>query len=112
LEEKDQRMPFAVIRSGGKQHRVEPGQTIEVEKLPVDEGQTVELNEVLLVVDENGIRQGSPLVDGAKVVGRVVKQGRGKKIVVFKYKPKVRYRRTKGHRQAVTRIAIDDIVIS
>lgn len=105
-------MPFAVIRSGGKQHRVEPGQTIEVEKLPVDEGQTVELNEVLLVVDENGIRQGSPLVDGAKVVGRVVKQGRGKKIVVFKYKPKVRYRRTKGHRQAVTRIAIDDIVIS
>lgn len=105
-------MPFAVIRSGGKQHRVEPGQTIEVEKLPVDEGQTVELDEVLLVVDESGIRQGSPLVDGAKVVGRVVKQGRGKKIIVFKYKPKVRYRRTQGHRQAVTRIAIDEIVTS
>jgi large subunit ribosomal protein L21 len=103
-------MPFAVIKTGGKQHRVEPGQTIEVEKLPVEEGQTVELTEVLLVADENGIRQGSPLVDGAKVVARVVKHDRGPKVVVFKYKPKVRYRRTQGHRQALTRITIDDIV--
>ena len=103
-------MPFAVIQTGGKQHRVEPGQTIEVEKLPIEEGETVELTEVLLVSDENGIRQGRPLVDGAKVVGRVVKQGRGPKIVVFKYKPKVRYRKKTGHRQAVTRITIEDIV--
>ena len=103
-------MPFAVIKTGGKQHRVEPGQTIEVEKLPVEEGQTVELSEVLLVADENGIQQGSPLIDGAKVVGRVLKHDRGPKIVVFKYKPKVRYRKTMGHRQAVTRIAIDEIV--
>ena len=103
-------MPFAVIKTGGKQHRVEPGQTIEVEKLPVDEGQTVELTEVLLVADENGIQQGRPLVDGAKVVGRVVKQDRGPKIVVFKYKPKVRYRKTQGHRQALTRIAIEEII--
>ena len=103
-------MPFAVIRTGGKQHRVEPGQTIEVEKLPVEEGGTVELTEVLLVSDDNGLRQGSPLVEGVKVVGRVVKQGRGKKIIVFKYKPKVRYRRKIGHRQAMTRIAIENIV--
>lgn len=103
-------MPFAVIQSGGKQHRVEPGQTIEVEKLPLEEGQTVELTEVLLVSDDNGLRQGRPLVDGVKVVGRVVKQGRGRKIIVFKYKAKTRYRRKTGHRQAVTRIAIDDIV--
>ena len=103
-------MPFAVIRTGGKQHRVEPGQTIQVEKLPVEEGGTVELTEVLLVSDDNGLRQGSPLVEGVKVVGRVVKQGRGKKIIVFKYKPKVRYRRKIGHRQAMTRIAIEDIV--
>ena len=103
-------MPFAVIRTGGKQHRVEPGQTIEVEKLPVEEGGTVELTEVLLVSDDNGLRHGTPLVEGVKVVGRVVKQGRGKKIIVFKYKPKVRYRRKIGHRQAMTRIAIEDIV--
>jgi large subunit ribosomal protein L21 len=105
-------MSFAVIRTGGKQHRVEPGQTIEVAKLPLDEGETVELNEVLLVSDDNGLRHGRPLVDGVKVVGRIVKQGRGPKIIVFKYKPKVRYRRKKGHRQAVTRIAIEDIVTS
>jgi large subunit ribosomal protein L21 len=103
-------MPFAVIRTGGKQHRVEPGQTIEVEKLPLEEGETIELNEVLLVSDDDGLRHGRPLVDGVKVVGRIVKQGRGPKIIVFKYKPKVRYRRKKGHRQAVTRIAIEDIV--
>jgi large subunit ribosomal protein L21 len=103
-------MPFAVIQTGGKQHRVEPGQIIEVEKLPVEEGQTVELTDVLLVSDDNGLRHGRPLVEGAKVVGRVVKQGRGKKIIVFKYKPKVRYRKKTGHRQAITRIAIEDIV--
>lgn len=103
-------MPFAVVRTGGKQHRVEPGQTIDVEKLPVEEGQTVELTEVLLVSDDNGVHHGRPLVDGAKVVGRVVKQGRGPKIIVFKYKPKIRYRKKTGHRQALTRIAIEDIV--
>jgi large subunit ribosomal protein L21 len=103
-------MPFAVIQTGGKQHRVEPGQTIEVEKLPVEEGQTVELAEVLLIADEGGVRHGQPLVEGAKVIGRVVKQARGPKIVVFKYKPKVRYRRKLGHRQSLTRIAIEEIV--
>lgn len=103
-------MPFAVIQTGGKQHRVEPGQVIDVEKLPVEEGQTVELTEVLLVSDGNGLRQGRPLVDGAKVVGRVVKQMRGPKIIVLKYKAKVRYRKKTGHRQSVTRIAIEDIV--
>jgi len=103
-------MPFAVIQTGGKQHRVEPGQTIEVEKLLIDEGQTVELTEVLLVSDDNGVRQGRPLVNGAKVVGRVVKQTRGPKIIVFKYKPKVRYRKKTGHRQSITRIAITDII--
>ncbi|GAC1320198.1 MAG: 50S ribosomal protein L21 [Chloroflexota bacterium] len=103
-------MPFAVIRTGGKQHRVEPGQVIDVEKLPVEEGQTVELTDVLLVSDEGGLRQGQPLIDGAKVVGRVVKQGRGPKIIVFKYKPKIRYRKKTGHRQALTRISIEEIV--
>ena len=103
-------MPFAVVRTGGKQHRVEPGQTIDVEKLPVEEGQTVELTEVLLVSDDNGVHHGRPLVDGAQVVGRVVKQGRGPNISDFKYKPQIRYRKKTGHRQALTRIAIEDIV--
>lgn len=105
-------MPFAIVQSGGKQHRVEPGQVIEVEKLPVEEGATVELREVLLVSDENGVRQGRPWVDGAKVVGTVVKQKRGPKVIVFKYKPKVRYRKKTGHRQSLTRIAIETIVTS
>lgn len=103
-------MPFAVIQTGGKQHRVEPGNVIDVEKLPVEEGQTVELTDVLLVSDGNGLRHGRPLVDGAKVVGRVVKQMRGPKIIVFKYKAKTRYRKKTGHRQSLTRIAIEDIV--
>lgn len=103
-------MPFAVIQTGGKQHRVQPGQTIDVEKLPIEEGQTVELTEVLLVADDNGIRQGQPLVEGAKVVARVLKQTKGPKIIVFKYKPKVRYRKKTGHRQQLTRLAIEDIV--
>jgi large subunit ribosomal protein L21 len=103
-------MPFAIIQSGGKQHRVEPGQTIEVEKLAAEEGQTVELTEVLLLSDDSGLQQGRPLIDGAKVIGRVVKQGRGPKIIVFKYKPKVRYRKKTGHRQSLTRIAIEEIV--
>ncbi|HLJ67340.1 MAG TPA: 50S ribosomal protein L21 [Chloroflexota bacterium] len=105
-------MPFAIVQTGGKQHRVEPGQVIEVEKLAADEGATVELSEVLLVSDDSGVRHGRPLVDGAKVVARVVKQHRGPKIIVFKYKPKVRYRKKAGHRQSLTRLSIEDIVIS
>jgi large subunit ribosomal protein L21 len=103
-------MPFAVVQTGGKQHRVEPGQILEIEKLVADEGSTVELTEVLLVSDDSGVRQGSPLVDGAKVLATVVKQTRGPKIIVFKYKPKVRYRKKTGHRQWLTRVQIQDIV--
>jgi large subunit ribosomal protein L21 len=103
-------MPFAVIQTGGKQHRVEPGQTIDVEKLPGEAGDTVELTEVLLVSNEDGLKHGKPLIDGAKVVARVVKQGRGRKIIVFKYKPKVRYRKKTGHRQSVTRLMIEVIL--
>jgi large subunit ribosomal protein L21 len=103
-------MAFAIVQTGGKQHRVQPGLILDVEKLPAEEGETIELTEVLLVSDDAGLRQGRPLVEGAKVVARVVKQTRGHKIVVFKYKPKVRYRRKIGHRQWVTRLAIEEIV--
>jgi large subunit ribosomal protein L21 len=105
-------MPFAIVQTGGKQHRVEPGQVIEVEKLPAAEGETVELTEVLLISDDETLRQGKPLVEGAKVVARVVKQARGRKIIVFKYKPKVRYKRKIGHRQSITRLEIQEIVSS
>jgi large subunit ribosomal protein L21 len=103
-------MPFAIVQTGGKQHRVEPGQVIEVEKLPAAEGETVELTEVLLISDDSNLRQGKPLLEGAKVVARVMKQARARKIIVFKYKPKVRYRRKIGHRQSITRLEIQEIV--
>ena len=103
-------MAFAVVQTGGKQYRVEPGQSILVEKLAVGEGESIELTDVLLVSDENGMRHGTPTVPGAKVVGRVVTQLRRPKIIVFKYKAKVRYRKKTGHRQSMTRIAIDTIV--
>jgi large subunit ribosomal protein L21 len=105
-------MPFAIVQTGGKQHRVEPGQVIEVEKLPAGEGETVELTDVRLVSTENGLQHGTPRVDGARVVATVLKQGRGRKIIVFKYKAKVRYRRKAGHRQSITRLAIQDIITS
>ncbi len=103
-------MPFAIVQTGGKQHRVEPGQIIEVEKLPAGEGETVELTDVLLISGENGVQHGTPLVSGARVVATVLRQTRGPKIIVFKYKPKVRYRKKTGHRQSITRLAIQDII--
>jgi large subunit ribosomal protein L21 len=103
-------MAFAVVQTGGKQHRVEPGQIIEIEKLSVDEGATVELTQVLLVSDDTGIRHGNPWVEGAKIVGTVVKQTRARKIIVFKYKPKTRYRKKTGHRQWITLVQVQDIV--
>ena len=100
---------FAIIRTGGKQYRVEPGQAITVERLPYEVGQEVELNEVLLVSGEDGVRVGTPLVEGAKVRATVLAHERGPKIVVMKYKPKKRYRRKTGHRQELTRLRIETI---
>jgi large subunit ribosomal protein L21 len=101
---------YAVIETGGKQYKVTPGQKIDVERLDVTEGKTVELNRVLFVADGNKVRTGTPTVDGAKVVATSQGEGKGKKIIVFKYKPKVRYRRKTGHRQLYTRLVIDKIV--
>jgi large subunit ribosomal protein L21 len=83
---------------------------VKVERLSVEEGNTVELDEVLLVADDEGIRVGQPTVEGAKVLAEVLGEDRQKKTIVFKYKPKVRYRRKKGHRQIHTRLAIKEIV--
>jgi large subunit ribosomal protein L21 len=101
---------YAVVETGGKQYKVSSGETIEVEKLPLEVGQKVELDRVLLVSGEK-VRVGNPTVEGAKVMATVAGQGKGKKVIVFKYKPKERYRRKAGHRQAYTRLRIDKIIV-
>ena len=101
---------YAIVETGGKQYMVEPGQTVDVELLDVAEGSNVELNKVLLIADDGNVKVGTPTVEGAKVVATSQGNGKGKKIIVFKYKPKVRYRRKKGHRQPYTRLTIDKIV--
>ncbi len=101
---------YAVIETGGKQYKVSPGQTIDVERLEVAEGKTVDLDRVLLIGDGKKLTVGTPTVDGAKVVATSKGEGKGDKVVVFKYKPKVRYRKKTGHRQFYTRLVIDEIV--
>ncbi|NJN43690.1 MAG: 50S ribosomal protein L21 [Anaerolineae bacterium] len=105
-------MKYAIVESGGKQYKAFEGETIEVDRLPLEVGTTVELDQVLLVTNDGSFRIGTPLVDGAKVKATVVNQIRGRKILVFKYKTRVRYRRTKGHRQHYTLLKIDEILAS
>ena len=102
---------YAVVRTGGKQYRVEPGTVVEVERLPGDAGASIELGDVLLIEDGGALTVGTPTVAGAKVVAEVIEQGRGPKIIVQKYKSKVRYLRRNGHRQLLTRLAIREIVV-
>jgi large subunit ribosomal protein L21 len=101
---------YAIVRIGGRQYPVETGKTIDVEKLPNEVGDSLEFDEVLLISGGGETKVGQPLVAGAKVRAEVVQQFRGKKIIVFKYKPKIRYRRKQGHRQYYTRLLINDIV--
>jgi large subunit ribosomal protein L21 len=100
---------YAVIKCGGKQHRVEPGSILRIERMDADIGSKVELNEVLLVSEDGQIKVGAPLIPKAKVQATVLGQDREKKIVVFKTKRKKQYRRTRGHRQNVTELRIDKI---
>ena len=101
---------YAIIEIGGKQYRVSPGQVIDVDRLDITEGDTVELERVLLIGDEDGVTVGEPIIEGAKVVATSRGEGRAKKIIVFKYKPKVRYRKKTGHRQYYTSLAIDEVI--
>ena len=100
---------FAIVRTGGKQYRVEPGQTVDVERLPFEVGQQIDLGEVLMVSAEDSVRLGSPVVSGVRVRATVLAHDRGPKIDVFKYKNKKRYRRLSGHRQDFTRLLIEAI---
>jgi len=109
-------MELAVIKTGGKQYLVSPGKKIKIEKLNAREGEELIFNEVLLLAynssnEENNYKVaiGEPLVKNAKVIGKVLKQGKDKKVVVFKYKPKKRYRVKKGHRQLFTEVEITKI---
>ena len=101
---------YAVVKTGGKQYRVSPGDSIDVEKLPHEVGEQVELDEVLLVANGSGTQIGRPLVEGAKVKATVTRQAKGRKVIIFKIRPSKRYRRRKGHRQHFTRLRIDEIV--
>ena len=100
---------YAIVISGGKQHRVSVGDTVRVARLPQEPGAAVDLDEVLLVSRKGDLKLGAPLVPGAKVRAKVVDHGRDDKITVFKYKSKVRYRRKTGHRQHYTDLAIERI---
>lgn len=99
---------FAIIETGGKQVKVEEGQTIWVEKLDVNEGDSFTFDQVLFVGGDS-VKVGSPVVEGAAVTAKVEKQGRGKKITVFKYKAKKNYKRKQGHRQPYTKLTIEKI---
>lgn len=100
---------YAVVKTGGKQFRVQEGDVLFVEKLNAEVDSTVELTEVLAVAKDGALTIGSPVVEGAKVLAKVVAQGKAKKVVVFKYKSKKDYRRKAGHRQPYTKILVEKI---
>ena len=100
---------YAVVKTGGKQYRVETGQTIRVEKIDGDVGTTVTLDNVLMYSDGENVNVGQPNLDNVIVSGHIVEQDKARKILVFKYKKRKRYRRKQGHRQPFTAIKIDSI---
>lgn len=100
---------LAVIKTGGKQYIVTPGKKIKIEKIDKKEGDKVIFEEVLLVQNEKETKIGTPLVEGAKVSAKVLEQGKDKKVIVFKYKPKKRYKVKKGHRQPFTQVEITKV---
>lgn len=101
---------YAVIQTGGKQYRVQAGNTVLIEKLDGSVGDSVEFNEVLMLSGDDSVAVGKPLLEGAKVTGQIVEQTRGKKLVVYKFKRRKDYRRRNGHRQYYTAVKIDEVV--
>jgi large subunit ribosomal protein L21 len=102
---------FAIVQTGGKQYRVSPGDVLRVEHLPGERGDEVLIERVLLVADGDAIQVGQPLVAGARVVSEILRQGKAKKILVFKKKRRKKFRRRQGHRQLYTALEIKDIVV-
>jgi large subunit ribosomal protein L21 len=102
-------MPYAIIKTGGKQFRVESGRTYKIPSLVGDAGSAVEFNDVLLGNDGKAVKTGVPSLSGAKVTGEIVRHGRGDKIIVFKQKRRKNYARKRGHRQGFTEVRIHDI---
>ncbi|GAV21687.1 50S ribosomal protein L21 [Carboxydothermus pertinax] len=100
---------YAIIQTGGKQYKVAEGDKLYIEKLKAEPGSIVTINEVLAVVKDGSIKAGNPFVEGAKVSLKVVRHGKGRKIIVFKYKPKKNYRRKYGHRQPFTEVIVEKI---
>ncbi|MBV9708176.1 MAG: 50S ribosomal protein L21 [Chloroflexi bacterium] len=101
---------YAVIKSGGRQYKVSVGQKLEVNRLHVEDGAQVRFDEVLLISDAERLMVGAPFVENAAVLATAVKQMRGPKLIVFRYKPKKRFRHKRGHRQELTALTIDDIL--
>jgi large subunit ribosomal protein L21 len=100
---------YAIIVTGGKQYKVQEGDSIFIEKLEANDGDSVSFDQVLFVSKDSGVVTGTPTVAGAIVSGKVEKQGKGKKIIVYKYKAKKNYRRKQGHRQPYTKVVIEKI---
>jgi large subunit ribosomal protein L21 len=100
---------YAIIRTGGKQFRAEPGKTLRIPSLAIEPGETVTFDEVLLGSSGDAVQVGAPLVSGAAVTAEVVRHGRGEKIIIFKHKRRKNYRRKQGHRQGFTEVRINDI---
>ncbi|MBM3144670.1 MAG: 50S ribosomal protein L21 [Chloroflexi bacterium] len=103
-------MVYAIFESGGKQYKAVPGGAVDVDRMPVEEGAKIEFDQVLLVSDDDKFHVGTPTVGGAVVEGTVEEHIKAKKVIVFKYIPRVRHRRTQGHRQQYTRVRVDKIV--
>jgi large subunit ribosomal protein L21 len=103
---------YAVIKTGGKQYRVIPGERLKVEKLEGDVGSSITIDQVLMVADGDNVTIGAPLIAGATVQATVVSHGRGDKVMIFKFRRRKHYRKTQGHRQSYTEIKIGDILAS
>ncbi len=102
---------YAIVRDRGQQYRVEQGQTVDIALMNAEEGSQIELDNVLLVGGQDEVMVGTPTLDGAKVRAEVLGSVKGKKIIVFRYRNKKRYRRRTGHRQQYTRIKINEIIV-
>ena len=101
---------YAIIETGGKQYKVAQGDVLSVEKLEAEAGETVEVSKVLALSQESGLIVGKPYVEGAKVVLKVTEHGKGEKILIFKYKPKKKYRKLQGHRQPYSKVIVEEIL--